>query len=90
MSSLKTFLSIATCALLCISSSVARTLQQETRQVPATSKSITIIVEEQNVRFALPSVAQEVRLEVFSQTGELIYDQLVFSSATSFPGLCRT
>ena len=71
---LKQFLSIAACTLLTASFALAITPQQESEQVPAYSKPITITTEQQNVRFVAPSAAQEVRLEVFNQTGELIYD----------------
>ena len=71
---LKRFLSIAACTLLTASFALAITPQQEGGQLPANSKPITITTEQQNVRFVAPSASLEVRLEIFNQTGELIYD----------------
>lgn len=71
---LKQFLSIAACTLLTASVALAITPQQQSGQDSANSKPITITTEQQSVRFVAPSASLEVRLEVFNQTGELIYD----------------
>ncbi len=38
------------------------------------SREVTIIIQQQQLRFAAPASAQEVRLEVFNQAGETVYD----------------
>lgn len=38
------------------------------------SRDVTIIIQQQQLRFAAPITAQELRLEVFNQGGEIIYD----------------
>ena len=68
---LKQFLSIAVCGLLCASFAMALSLQQDGAK--AGHKSVTITIEKQQVRFAAPGAAQEIQLEVFNQTGELIF-----------------
>src|SRR5678816_2778664 len=71
---LKQFLSIVACTLLTASFALAITPQQQSGQDSANSKPITITTEQQSVRFVAPSASLEVRLEVFNQSGELIYD----------------
>ena len=73
MSMLKQVFRIAVCAALCASHVVARSFQQDPVQLISGPKSVTIIIEKQQVRFAALRAAQEVALEVFDQTGELIY-----------------
>ncbi|MGH9879600.1 MAG: hypothetical protein ACRD5H_18380, partial [Nitrososphaerales archaeon] len=53
---------------------MAQGLQQETRPSDDGAQSVTIIIERQRLRFAAPASAQEPRLEVFNQAGEMIYD----------------
>src|SRR5262249_9593504 len=38
------------------------------------SREVTIIIQQQQLRFTAPASAQELRLEVFNQAGELVYD----------------
>ncbi|HKQ74784.1 MAG TPA: hypothetical protein VJ810_13915 [Blastocatellia bacterium] len=68
-------------ALLCASTVMAQSLQQETRPTPGGSQSVTVIIERQQLCFAAPASAQEVKLEVFNQAGELIYDSGFVSGA---------
>lgn len=39
-----------------------------------TSSEVTIIIQQEQVRFAAPRDVAEMRLQVFDQTGELVYD----------------
>src|SRR5262249_1619167 len=58
------------CALLCALPVAAQNLQQEASPAAAGSQSVTIIIERQQLRFAVPASAQEVKLEVFNQPEE--------------------
>src|SRR5262249_14527962 len=40
----------------------------------AASQEVTVIIQQRQVRFAAPASAQEIRLEVFNQVGEMVYD----------------
>ncbi|HKQ75810.1 MAG TPA: hypothetical protein VJ810_19080 [Blastocatellia bacterium] len=74
MSTMRHFLIILACAFLFGSPAEAQSIQQETRQAPAVSQSLTVVIEKQKLRFSALASAQEVRLEIFNQAGEVIYD----------------
>ena len=75
MPTLKYFLIVFTCALLCASSTTAaQILQQEAGTARAGSQSVTIIIESRQLRITAPASTQEIRLEVSNQAGEAIYD----------------
>ena len=61
---------VIACALLWASPVAAQNLQQEARPAAAGPQSVTIIIERQQLRFAVPSSGQEVKLEVFNQPEE--------------------
>ena len=79
MSILKQSLSFAVCGLLCVSTAAAGRFQHDGGQGPATSKSVAITIEQRKIRFAASAAAQEISLEIFNQTGELIYTSGVVS-----------
>ena len=60
--------------MLCASVVTAQSLQQEIKPASSVYQSVTIIIERQQLRFAAPASAQEVRLEVFNEAGETVYD----------------
>jgi len=74
MYTIKHFPIVLVCAVLCASTVVSQSLQQETRPTPNGSQSITIIIERRELRFVAPGSAQEIRLEVFNPAGEMIFD----------------
>jgi len=55
------------------------TISRET--ISRDSREVTVIIQQQQLRFAAPASAQEVRLEVFNQTGEMIYDSGLVSGS---------
>jgi len=61
---------VIACALLWASPVAAQNLQQEARPAAAGSQSVTVIIERKQLRFAVLSSAQEVKLEVFNQPEE--------------------
>src|SRR5262249_23315589 len=81
MFTLKRPMIVIACALLLASTVAAQNLQQEARSAAAGSQSVTIIIERQQLRFAGPVSAQEVKLEVFNQAGEMVYDSGFVSGA---------
>jgi hypothetical protein len=66
----KQILAIFISLLLCIPSVVA----QNPQSTQAVSKDVTIIIERQQVRFTTQKAVEEMRLQVFDQAGELVYD----------------
>src|SRR5262249_29169052 len=38
------------------------------------SREVTIIIQQQQLRFSAPASTQEIRLEVFNKAGESVYD----------------
>jgi hypothetical protein len=65
-------------ALLYASAALAQDNKPEANAV-----DVTVIIQQQQVRFAAPASAQEVRLEVINQNGEVVYE----SGPVSGPGL---
>ncbi len=77
MNSTKQILLILVCLSLYAPLVVAQESQPATISRETTSqdsREVTIIIQQQQLRFAAPASAQEVRLEVFNQAGEIIYD----------------
>jgi hypothetical protein len=46
---------------------------------PAAAQDVTIIIQQQQVRFTAQRAVEEIRLQVFNQTGETIYDSGVIA-----------
>ncbi|HKQ79400.1 MAG TPA: hypothetical protein VJ810_37240 [Blastocatellia bacterium] len=84
MNSAKQILVILACLLLYAPLVVAQEPQPATISRDALSRDsreVTIIIQQQQLRFAAPASAQEVRLEVFNQAGEMVYDSGLVSGA---------
>ncbi len=84
MNSTKQILVTLVCLLICALPVIA----QEPQRAPVSretisrdSKEVTIIIQQQQLRFAAPASAQELRLEVFNQAGETVYDSGQVSGA---------
>src|SRR4029434_5218955 len=45
------------------------------------SREVTVIIQQQQLRFAAPAYANKVTLEVFNQAGEMVYDSGLVSGA---------
>jgi len=80
MPKVKYFMIVLACALLCEATVVAQNLQQNSKQASDGSQSVAIIIERGRLRFTAPASAQELRLEVFDKSGELVYDSGVLST----------
>src|SRR5215468_9920131 len=53
------------------------TVAAQERQAAMTSRDpreVTIIIQQQQLRFSAPASTQEIRLEVFNKAGESVYD----------------
>lgn len=73
MRSAKHLLAILISLLLCAPAIPAQDAQQPQRLSKATS-DVTIIIEQEQVRFAAQGAVAEMRLQIFDQVGELVYD----------------
>jgi hypothetical protein len=73
MRSAKQLLAMLICLLLCAPVVPAQDAQQPQRLSKATS-DVTIIIEQEQVRFAAQGAVAEMRLQLFDQAGELVYD----------------
>ena len=71
MRSAKHLLAILICTLLCLPAVSAQALQQ---QPQSTAPDITIIIQQDKVRFTAQKAIAEMRLQVFNQAGELVFD----------------
>ena len=84
MDSTKLILSILICSSLFITPVVAQEPQSASisrDSLSRDSREVTIIIQQHQLRFAAPASAQEVRLEVFNQAGEMVYDSGLVSGA---------
>ncbi|MEO6724352.1 MAG: hypothetical protein ABIU20_09965 [Blastocatellia bacterium] len=67
----KHLLAVLICTLLCLPAVPAQALQQ---QPQATAADVTIIIQQDKVRFTAQKAVAEMRLQVFNQAGESVYD----------------
>ncbi|MCI0387302.1 MAG: hypothetical protein MOB07_00815 [Acidobacteria bacterium] len=74
MNSMKQILAILVCLSLYAPLVVAQEPQLAKPSRDTTSRDVTIIIQQQQLRFTTPASAQELRLEVFNQAGETVYD----------------
>ena len=74
MNSTKQILVILVCLLFYAPFVVAQEPQPASISRDSISREVTIIIQQQLLRFAAPASAQEVRLEVFNQAAGLVYD----------------
>jgi hypothetical protein len=84
MNSTKQILVILVCLLLFAPLAVAQEPQSASisrETLPRDSREVTIIIQQHQLRFAAPASAQELRLEVFNQAGEMVYDSGLMSGA---------
>lgn len=70
MRSAKQLLAIILCLLMCLPSVSAQDLQS----AATISKEITIIIERQQLRFIAQKAVEEMRLQIFDQAGEFVFD----------------
>ncbi|MCI0389222.1 MAG: hypothetical protein MOB07_10740 [Acidobacteria bacterium] len=61
-----------TFSLLCLTS--ISVFAQDRPQIAGPHREVAIIIHQQSIRFSAPQGTQELRLEIFNHTGELIYD----------------
>jgi len=63
------------CALLCVSSALAQGGKAEPAQASQNiAQDVMIIIQRQQVRFTAQRAIEEMRLQIFDQSGEMIYD----------------
>lgn len=74
MWSIKQFLVMALCALLCVPSVLAQDPQPVAKGSTGAAQDMTIIIQQQQVRFIAQKAGEEMRLQVFDQSGELVFD----------------
>ncbi len=60
--------------LLCLFSFLPSVFAQETQSAATISKEVTIVIEQQRVRFTVRSTVEQMQLQVFNQSGEVVYD----------------
>src|SRR5689334_17651532 len=70
----KQFLVIALFALLCVSSVLAQDQQSVAKDRTGALQDVTIIIQQQQVLFTAPPGVEQMRLQVFDQSGELVFD----------------
>jgi hypothetical protein len=70
MRSNKQILVIALCALLCVPSALAQDQQPGAKA----KQDVTIIIQQQQVQFISQNAGEEMRLQVFDQSGALVFD----------------
>jgi len=71
------FVIMLLCVLLCAPLAQARPTQDKPQETPATrpiAQDVLIIIQQEQVRFTAPSSIAEMRLQIFDQAGQLVYD----------------
>ncbi|MDQ3011392.1 MAG: hypothetical protein M3X11_11895 [Acidobacteriota bacterium] len=71
MRSVKQLLAMLICVLLCLPAMQAQDAQQPSAKA---SSDVTIIIQQEQVRFAAQRAVAEMRLQIFDHAGELVYD----------------
>ncbi|HKQ79018.1 MAG TPA: hypothetical protein VJ810_35295 [Blastocatellia bacterium] len=79
MNSMKRILAILVCLSLYAPLVLAQEPQLTRPARDTTSRDVTIIIQQRRLRFTAPASVQEVRLEVFNQAGETVYDSGVIT-----------
>ncbi|MGH9856057.1 MAG: hypothetical protein ACREBD_39985, partial [Blastocatellia bacterium] len=59
---------------MCLFSFLPSVSAQEAQSAATISKEVTIIIEQQRVRFTVRSAVEQMQLQVFNQSGEVVYD----------------
>ena len=81
MKSMKQILAILACLFLGVSLAVAQEPQLARRSPDTSSREITIVIQQKQLRFTAPASTQELRLEVLNNTGESVYDSGLVTGA---------
>ncbi len=80
----KHLVAILICTLLCLPAVPAQTIQQQPQT--AASSDVTIIIQQDKVRFTAQKAVAEMRLQVFNQAGESVFDSgLLETAEASWP-----
>ncbi len=77
----KSSITILLCVLFCASFALAQDNKPEGQSDNADARDVTIIIQRRQLRFTAPASAQELRLEVSNQAGEIVYDSGLVSGA---------
>lgn len=72
MRSAKHLLAILICTVLCLPAVSAQALQQQPQSTQASD--VIIIIQQDKVRFTAQKTVAEMRLQVFNQAGEVVFD----------------
>ena len=70
--------------LLCAPLTQARPVQdrrQETQSANTIAQDVLIVIQQEKVRFTAPSAVAEMRLQVFDQSGQVVYDSGVVTES---------
>ncbi|HKQ73920.1 MAG TPA: hypothetical protein VJ810_09355 [Blastocatellia bacterium] len=74
MRTINRFLVYVVCALLCAPVAAAQDQQPMAKSRTGASQEVTIIIQRQQVSFTAPPSVEQMRLQVFDQSGELVFD----------------
>ena len=74
MSASQRLSSVLICLWLCAAIAAGQSAPQEVRSAPAAGPEVTIVIQQQRVRFTAPPAISEMRLQVFDGAGEPAYD----------------
>jgi hypothetical protein len=80
MNSTKQILVILVCLLL-RATAIAQEPQSARPSRDTSSREVTIIIQQRQLRFSAPASAQELKLEVLNQAGEMVYDSGLVTGA---------
>jgi stearoyl-CoA desaturase (delta-9 desaturase) len=70
----KRLITISLCALLCALAALAQDRKAESKTNNTIAQDVTIIIQQQQVRFVAQKAIDEMRLQVFNQAGEAVFD----------------
>ncbi|HMX29894.1 MAG TPA: hypothetical protein PKC13_30190, partial [Blastocatellia bacterium] len=73
MQTIKRYITTLLIALLTVPGTLAQTPQPATQQ-EAKQQDVTIIIQQEKVRFTAQKAVAEMRLQIFDQSGQLVYD----------------
>jgi hypothetical protein len=68
------FIVILLCALLCVAATPAQDRKTESQASNPITQDVTIIIQQQQVRFTARSTVEQLQLQIFNQSGELTFD----------------
>jgi hypothetical protein len=71
---IKHFIVMLLCALLCVPATPAQDRKTESQANNPNTQDVTIIIQQQQVRFTARSAVEQMQLQVFNQSGELTFD----------------